>query len=31
MQQAGLIAQETMVDIIAHMQRKIGSRYLRRP
>ena len=31
MQQAGLIAQETMVDTIAHMQMKIGSRSPRRP
>ena len=31
MQQASLIAQETIVDTIAHMQRKIGSRSPRRP
>ena len=30
-QQAGLFAQETMVDTIAHMQMKIGSRSPRRP
>ena len=30
MQQAGLVAQETMVDTIAHMQRMIGNRSTRR-